>query len=227
MLTTAALEVAWALTAAPAAPKVAESSLLLGLLAIAVLPALLAVTTAFARIVIVLYFLRAGMGSTVLPPNVVVLGLGLLLTWYVMSPTLTQLSREAVTPMYQGRMAADQALAKSETILRGFMRGRVAQEDYLLLAQVRGLPADPARAPFEVVAAAFALGELRVAFLAGLLVYLPFLIIDLLVFLVLGALGGPPFSPQLFALPAKVLFFVMADGWRLVFGALSRSYLGG
>lgn len=212
-----------------AAPQatIGQGQFLLALLAIAVLPALLAVTTAFARIVIVLFFLRAGMGSQFLPPNVVIVGLALVLTWYVMAPTVSALSRDVVAPLYQGRLAPDAALQQSQGILRAFMQPRLAPEDYTLLARARNLSADPAKGPFELVAAAFALTELRVAFLAGLLVYLPFLVIDVLVYLVIGAVGTPVFSPQTFALPVKVVFFVAADGWRLVFGALGRSYLGG
>jgi flagellar biosynthetic protein FliP len=215
-----------ALCGQPASPA-GQSQLVLSLLALVALPALLAVTTAFARIVIMLYFLRAGLGSGTLPPNTVILGLALLLTWYVMSPVATSLGRDVLAPMQAGRLPLDQGLARSETILRGFMMSRLSRQDYAFLARARGFPEDPVRGPFELVASAFALGELRVSFLAGLLIYLPFLVIDVLVYLVLSALGPAAFSQQLFALPVKLLFFVMADGWRLLFEAVSRSYLGG
>lgn len=226
LATTAALDIGPILAAAPPA-GIGQGQFLFALLAVAVLPALLAVTTAFARIIIVLFFLRAGMGSQFLPPNVVVVGLALVLTWYVMGPTISALTRDVVVPLYHGRLAADEALQRSQRILRAFMQPRLAAEDYTLLAKARNLSADPTKGPFELVAAAFALTELRVAFLAGLLVYLPFLVIDVLIYLVIGALGTPVFSPQTFALPVKVVFFVAADGWRIVLGALSRSYLGG
>ncbi|MCX7599227.1 MAG: flagellar type III secretion system pore protein FliP [Armatimonadetes bacterium] len=226
MAATAVLNADLAVIAAPPA-GIGQGQFLLALLAIAVFPALLAVTTAFARIVIVLFFLRAGMGSQFLPPNVVVMGLAMVLTWYVMAPTVSALSREVVAPLYQGRLAPDAALQHSQRILRAFMQPRLSSEDYLLLARARNAPADPTKGPFELVAAAFALTELRIAFLAGVLVYLPFLAIDVLIYLIIGALGTPVFSPQTFALPVKVVFFVAADGWRLVVGALSQSYLGG
>lgn len=226
MVATTAIEAGLSILAAPQA-TIGQGQFLMALLAVALLPALLAVTTAFARIVIVLFFLRAGMGSQFLPPNVVVVGLALVLTWYVMAPTISALSRDVVAPLYEGRLAPDAALQQSQRILRAFMQPRLAPDDYRLLARARNLSADPTKGPFELVAAAFALTELRVAFLAGLLVYLPFLVIDVLVCLVIGALGTPVFSPQTFALPVKMVFFVAADGWRLVVGALGRSYLGG
>jgi flagellar biosynthetic protein FliP len=209
------------------ASSAGQSQLVLSLLALVAIPALLAVTTAFARIVIMLYFLRAGLGSGTLPPNPVLLGLALLLTWYVMSPVATALSHDVLVPMQAGRLPLDQGLARSESLLRGFMMARLSRQDYSFLARARGFSDDPAHGPFELVASAFALSELRIAFLAGLLIYLPFLVIDVLVYLVLSALGPTTFSQQLFALPVKLLFFVMADGWRLLFEAVSRSYLGG
>jgi flagellar biosynthetic protein FliP len=226
MVPTTVLEAGLGFAAAPPA-GLGQGQFLLGLLAIAVLPALLAVTTAFARIIIVLFFLRAGMGSQFLPPNVVIVGLALVLTWYVMAPTVSTLSRDVVQPLYEGRLAADAALQHSQNILRAFMQPRLSHDDYLLLARARNAPADPMRGPFELVAAAFALTELRIAFLAGILVYLPFVVIDVFVYLILGALGTPVFAPQTFALPVKLVFFVAADGWRLIIGALGRSYLGG
>lgn len=203
-----------------------QNQLVLSLLALIAIPALLAVTTAFARIVIMLYFLRAGLGSGTLPPNAVILGLAFLLTWYVMSPVATSLGHEVLAPMQAGHMSLAKGLTRSESLLRGFMLARMSRQDYAFLARARGFSQDPARGPFELVASAFALSELRVAFLAGLLIYLPFVVIDVLVYLVLSALGPTTFSQQLFALPVKLLFFVMADGWRLLFEAVSRSYTG-
>lgn len=221
-----ALKLVGLATLAQPGPAAGQNQLLLSLLALIAIPALLAVTTAFARIVIMLYFLRAGLGSGTLPPNAVLLGLALLLTWYVMSPVATSLGHEVLAPMQAGRLPLDQGLARSEALLRGFMLPRVARQDYSFLARARGLPDDPARGPFQLLASAFALSELRIGFLAGLLIYLPFLVIDVLVYVVLSALGPTTFSQQLFALPVKLLFFVVADGWRLLFEAVSRSYLG-
>ncbi len=200
---------------------------ILSLLAVVVLPALLAVMTAFARVVIILYFVRAGLGSQVLPPNFVVVGLALVLTWYVMGPTVADLGAQVASPLWDQKITAAEAASRTQEKLRGFMAAHVGAQDFEILARARAVKEQPARAPFEVLTAAYALSELRVAFLAGLLIYLPFLVVDVLVYVVVGALGPATFSPQVFALPAKVLFFVMADGWRLLFDAIVRGYLGG
>jgi flagellar biosynthetic protein FliP len=185
------------------------------------------VTTAFARIVIILFFLRAGLGSAVLPPNAVILGLAVVLTWLVMAPVASELGANVLMPLWQGQISPAQAALRSERALRVFMAAHVSRADYEILARARAVQAPAAQAPFEVLAAAFALSELRTGFLAGLLIYLPFLAVDVLVYLVTAALGPATFSPQLFALPVKVAFFVMAEGWRLLFQAVVHGYLGG
>lgn len=209
------------------APATGQGQLFVALLAVVIAPALLAVMTAFARIVIILYFLRAGLGSSVIPPNVVIVGLALVLTWLVMAPTFAELQTRVIGPLWRGQLSMDQALAAAQATLRRFMTRQVNSDDYRLLARVRKTTAPLHRAPIELLAAAFALSEMRVAFLAGLLVYLPFLVVDVLVYLVLAALGPTAFSAQLFALPVKLAFFVMADGWRLLFDAVVRGYLPG
>ena len=208
------------------AAQAGESRFVLAVLAAFILPALLAVTTAFARILIVLFFLRAGLGSDVLPPNTVIIGLALLLTWVVMGTTIQAFTAQVAAPLYQGTLPPDQALARADRVLRGFMARHVDTDDYRIVADALNEAAPPSRAPFQVLATAFALSELRVAFIAGLLIYLPFLVIDLLVLLVMSAIGPGPIAPQMIALPVKVAFFIMADGWRLIFGAILGGYGG-
>ncbi len=203
-----------------------ESRFVLAVLAAFVLPALLAVTTAFARILIVLFFLRAGLGSNVIPPNTVVIGLAVLLTWLVMGQTVRAMSRDVLQPLYAGALKPDEALHRSENVLRSFMARHTDPTDFKIVASAIGAEQRIQAARFEVLATAFALSELRVAFVAGLLIYLPFLVIDVLVLLVVSAIGPGPFAPQTLALPVKVAFFVMADGWRLIFGAILRGYGG-
>ncbi|MBC7286987.1 MAG: EscR/YscR/HrcR family type III secretion system export apparatus protein [Armatimonadetes bacterium] len=206
--------------------QVGNNRFLVAVLAAFVLPSLLAVTTAFARIVVVLYFLRAGLGSNAIPPNAVIVGLALLLTWLAMGPTVNHLSNTVLAPLYRGQISAEDALRRCEASLRAFMVKHVGREDFDIIAGSVRQKTTPDRAAFPLLATAFALSELRIAFVAGLLIYLPFLVVDVLVYLVVSAIGTGPFSPQLISLPVKVAFFVMADGWRLLFRAVLGGYGG-
>ncbi len=204
--------------AAPEAPR-----LVVTILAAALVPALLAVLTAFARIFVILLFLRAGIGDTNIPPTIVLLGLAVLLTWLAMHSTFQSLSAKVIVPLWQGKIAADAAAIRAKQILASYMASRADAADLAAIAAAAGYrPSPPNKAPFEVLAAAFALSELRTAFIAGLAIYLPFLVVDIVVGLALASLGPALLPHQAVALPAKILFFIAADGWRWLFAGLAK-----
>ena len=194
--------------------------------ALSFLPAVLLLMTSFTRIVIVLSLLRQALGTQAAPPNQVVIGLSLFLTFFVMSPTLDKLYAEAYQPYAENRIAFEEALERGEQPLRSFMMKQTRQADVMLFAKLANL--DPAvktaDVPFKVLVPAFVTSELKSAFQIGFLVFLPFLIIDMIVASVLMLLGMMMLSPVLIALPFKLMLFVLADGWNLLLGSLAASF---
>lgn len=185
-------------------------------------PALLAVVTSFARIAIVLFFLRAGLGSQQLIPNPVLLGLALLLTAFSMSGVLQQVHERALQPLMTGRVELAEAWQAAQPPTRAFLAAHARSEDLQLLGSFS--PLAPGQAvPLQTVAAAYALSELRAAFIIGFVIYLPFVVIDLVVAGTLASLGLVTLPQSVLALPFKVLLFVMVDGWRLLAYALLSS----
>jgi flagellar biosynthetic protein FliP len=194
--------------------------------ALSFLPAVLLLMTSFTRIVIVLSLLRQALGTQAAPPNQVVVGLSLFLTFFVMSPTLDKLYAEAYQPYAESRIAFDEALKRGEQPLRAFMMKQTRQADVMLFAKLANLyPAvKTADEPFKVLVPAFVTSDLKRAFQIGFLVFLPFLIIDMIVASVLMSLGMMMLSPVLIALPFKLMLFVLADGWNLLLGSLAASF---
>ena len=195
--------------------------------ALSFLPAVLLLMTAFTRIVIVLSLLRQAIGTQAAPPNQVVIGLSLFLTFFVMGPTLDKVYAEAYAPYAENKIAFDEALERGESPVRGFMMKQTRQSDVMLFAKLARLPADikTADVPFKVLVPAFVTSELKSAFQIGFLVFLPFLIIDMIVASVLMSLGMMMLSPVLIALPFKLMLFVLADGWNLLLGSLAASFV--
>jgi flagellar biosynthetic protein FliP len=194
--------------------------------ALSFLPAVLLLMTSFTRIVIVLSLLRQALGTQAAPPNQVIVGLSLFLTFFVMGPTIDKVYADAWQPYSENRIAFDEALQRGEAPLRGFMLKQTRQSDVMLfsrLAKVDG-EAKPADVPFKVLVPAFVTSELKSAFQIGFLVFLPFLIIDMIVASVLMSLGMMMLSPVLIALPFKLMLFVLADGWNLLLGSLASSF---
>jgi len=193
--------------------------------AVSLAPAVLACVTAFARLVIVLFFVRAGLGTQQIPPNTVVIGLAIFLTVYVMAPTWRQVRDQSWRPYAQGRISLEAAAARAEQPLRNYMFGRVRTEDLDLFVRMGHLPAAKTRAdvPTRVLVPAFVIGELRAAFIAGFLILLPFVVVDVLVASTISAAGLVALPPAVVALPFKVLLFVLADGWRLLAQSLVQS----
>jgi flagellar biosynthetic protein FliP len=190
------------------------------------LPALLLAFSAFARIAVVLFLLRQGLGSHTAPPNLVLSGLAVLLTIFVMSPALKTIDAVAYQPFLSGALNFNDAAAKAAEPLKVFMLRQTRAED-LALFTADDRTVDPKRAetvPLAALAPAFLTSELKTAFQIGFMVVLPFLIIDLVVAAVLTALGMIMLPPQLVSLPLKLLLFVSVDGWHLLVGSLIGSF---
>ncbi|HRP28589.1 MAG TPA: flagellar type III secretion system pore protein FliP [Burkholderiaceae bacterium] len=194
--------------------------------ALSFLPAVLLLMTGFTRIVIVLSLLRQALGTQAAPPNQVIIGLALFLTFFVMSPTLDKVYTDAYLPFNENRIAFDEALARGEAPMREFMLKQTRQSDVMLFAKLAKI--DPAvkteDVPFKVLVPAFVTSELKSAFQIGFLIFIPFLVIDMIVASVLMSLGMMMLSPVLVALPFKLMLFVLADGWNLLLGSLAASF---
>ena len=199
--------------------------LLTALTFFAVIPFVLITTTSFVRIVVVLGLMRQALGTPSLPPNAVLTGISLVLTFVVMSPTMAAISHDAVGPYLSGKMDRRGAVEHGEVPLRRFMLRQTRRSDLELFARInhRETSSDD-RLPFEVVTPAFVVGELRSAFTIGFALYLPFLAIDLAVASILMGLGMMMLSPTVVSLPAKLLLFVMVDGWAVVLGGVAESF---
>lgn len=190
------------------------------------LPALLLAFTAFTRIAVVLFLLRQGLGSHTAPPNMVLMGLAVLLTIFVMSPALKTINAEAYQPYLSGSLDFNEAAEKAATPLKVFMLRQTRAEDLSLFTE-GDKTIDPKQVdsvPLAALAPAFLTSELKTAFQIGFMVVLPFLVIDLVVAAVLTALGMIMLPPQLVSLPLKLLLFVTVDGWHLLVGSLIGSF---
>jgi flagellar biosynthetic protein FliP len=194
--------------------------------ALSFLPAILLMMTGFTRIVIVLSLLRQALGTQSAPPNQVVIGLSLFLTLFVMGPTLDRVYNEAYKPYTENTLGFEAAVAKAEVPMRQFMLKQTRQSDFALFARLARLPAEVTAetAPMRVLIPAFATSELKSAFQIGFMIFIPFLVIDIVVSSVLMSLGMMMLSPVLVALPFKLMLFVLADGWNLLIGSLAASF---
>ncbi|HVK33955.1 MAG TPA: flagellar type III secretion system pore protein FliP [Burkholderiaceae bacterium] len=194
--------------------------------ALSFLPAVLLLMTGFTRIVIVLSLLRQALGTQAAPPNQVIVGLSLFLTFFVMGPTFDKVYDEAYKPFSENRIRAEEAFTRGEAPMREFMLKQTRQADVMLFAKLAKLPADVKgeAVPLKVLVPAFVTSELKSAFQIGFMIFIPFLIIDMVVASVLMSLGMMMLSPVLVALPFKLMLFVLADGWNLLLGSLAASF---
>ncbi len=194
--------------------------------ALSFLPAILLMMTGFTRIVIVLSLLRQALGTQSAPPNQVVVGLSLFLTFFVMGPTLDKVYQEAYVPYTTNALNFEQAVARGEAPMREFMLKQTRQSDFSLFARLAQLDASVTAetAPLRVLVPAFVTSELKSAFQIGFMIFIPFLVIDIVVASVLMSLGMMMLSPVLVALPFKLMVFVLADGWNLLIGSLASSF---
>ncbi len=189
-------------------------------------PSLLVMVTAFTRIVIVLSLLRSAIAAQGTPPNTVLIGLALFLTFFVMQPILMQSWANGIVPLMDGRVTEMDGLQAAAEPFRHFMLTNVRQPDLRLFLDIARLPtpAMPADTPWRALVPAFMIGELRRGFEMGFLLYLPFLIIDIVISSVLMSLGMMMLPPSSISLPFKLIFFVLVDGWHLVAGSLVQSF---
>ena len=195
--------------------------------ALSFLPAILLMMTGFTRIVIVLSLLRQALGTQSAPPNQIVIGLSLFLTFFVMGPTFDRVYKEAYAPYTANAISFEQALEKGEAPVRQFMLKQTRQSDFALFARLARLDATVTAetAPLRVLVPAFVTSELKSAFQIGFMIFIPFLVIDIVVASVLMSLGMMMLSPVLVALPFKLMLFVLADGWNLLIGSLAASFV--
>ena len=200
--------------------------LLLLIAGITLVPALLFTVTGFTRILIVLGFIRTGLGTPTAPPNQVLVGIAFFLTVFVMAPTLKEVKTEAVDPLSAGRITQMEALERGEKPMREFMFKQTRTKDLALFVSLAKLERPKTRAdvPTWVLIPAFIISELKTAFQIGFLIFLPFLIIDLVVASTLMSMGMIMLPPVFISLPFKILLFVLVDGWNLVTRSLVESF---
>lgn len=200
--------------------------MLVGLSLLTLLPAVLLAMTSFTRIVITLSFVRHALGLPETPPNAVLITLALFLTAFTMAPTLGQVQQQALTPFMDGKMDLRQASEAGLQPFKAFMARHVRDQDLDLVASLakKDLPEAAEDTELSILVPAFMLSELRVAFSVGFIIFLPFLLIDLIVSAVLMSLGMMMMPPATVALPLKLLLFVLIDGWSLILRAIAGSY---
>ena len=208
-----------------------QYSLTLQLLALmtslTLLPSLVLMMTAFTRVIIVLSILRQALGTGQTPPNTVLVGLALFLTLFIMSPVLNDVYVNALVPYMEKGMSFDKALAAAEAPLRGFMMKQTREDDIALFMQMarKADALSPDSVPFTTLVPAFITSELKSAFTIGFLIYIPFVVIDLIVASVLMSMGMMMLSPMMISMPFKLMLFVLVDGWSLILGSLAASFV--
>lgn len=218
-----------------------EVRALLLLTIIAVSPSLLIMLTSYTRIVIVLHFLRTAIGTQTAPPNQILIGLALFLTFFIMWPTFQQINENAIQPLDNGDITIEEALKEAEVPIRQFMYGQVQRKDVKLFMDMAGDSYDIDSAalekeyeesgqsaydaiPMTIMIPSFIIGELRQAFIMGFLIYIPFIVIDMVVASVLMSMGMMMLPPTTISLPFKILLFILADGWNLVIGSVVKTF---
>ena len=218
-----------------------EVRALLLLTIIAVSPSLLIMLTSYTRIVIVLHFLRTAIGTQTAPPNQILIGLALFLTFFIMWPTFQQINENAIQPLDNGDITIEEALKEAEVPIRQFMYGQVQRKDVKLFVDMAGDSYDIDSAALEkeyeesgqsaydaiqmtIMIPSFVIGELRQAFIMGFVIYIPFIVIDMVVASVLMSMGMMMLPPTTISLPFKILLFILADGWNLVIGSVVKTF---
>ncbi len=190
------------------------------------LPSLLLMMTSFVRIIIVFSLLRQALGTAQTPPNQVLVGLALFLTLFIMSPVLTSVYDDAIVPYFEETISFEAALAAAEAPIRTFMLNQTRESDIGMFLEIADNTevTEPADVPFLTLVPAFITSELKSAFSIGFLIYIPFVVIDLVVASVLMSMGMMMLSPMMISMPFKLMLFVLVDGWTLVMGSLTASF---
>lgn len=202
--------------------------LLLILTVLTLAPSILIMMTSFTRIIIVLGFVRNALGTPQIPPTQVLTGIAVFLSLFIMSPTLVQINETALQPLMNNQISQEQALDRAQAPIRAFMFRQTGQEEIAMFMELADLPRPETRAdvPTTVLIPAFILSELKAAFEIGFLIFIPFLIIDMVVSAVLMSMGMVMLPPVVISLPFKILLFVMVDGWQLVVESLVKGFTG-
>jgi flagellar biosynthetic protein FliP len=198
--------------------------LLLTVLSIA--PSILVLMTSFTRILIVLSFVRTSLGTAQMPPNQVIVGLALFLTFFIMTPVFTEVSEDALTPLFNEEISLDEAYERASLPMKEFMSKHTRQKDLALFLGYAGIerPQTVEDIPLTALVPAFAISEMKTAFQIGFMVFIPFLVIDMIVASVLMSMGMMMLPPVMISLPFKILLFVLVDGWYLVVKSLLISF---
>jgi flagellar biosynthetic protein FliP len=200
--------------------------ILLLLTLLSVVPAILVSVTSFTRLIIVSHFLRQALGTQSMPPNQVLIGLALFLTYFIMQPVGERINQEALQPMLDGKITEMQALDQACVPLRQFMLRYTREKDLALFLNIARQPKPRTRQdlPMRIVVPSFMISELKTAFQIGFVLFIPFLVIDMVVSSILLSMGMMQLPPVIISTPFKILLFVMVDGWNLVIGSLVRSF---
>lgn len=206
----------------------ATLQILLVLTVIALAPSILIMMTSFTRIIIVLHFVRAALGLQTTPPNQVMVGLALFLTFFIMSPVFTQVNANSLQPLSRGEITQEEAFDAGVKPIRTFMTGQTEPRDLKLFMDIAGISSQELETlddiPITVIIPSFIISELRKAFTIGFLIYIPFIIIDMVVASTLMSMGMMMLPPTMIAMPFKILLFIMADGWNLIIGELVKTF---
>ena len=188
-------------------------------------PSILVMLTSYTRIIIVLHFVRTAIGTQTAPPNQVLIGLALFLTFFIMWPTFQTVNENAIKPLDAGTITMEEALKEAEIPFREFMYGQTQRKDLELFVDMSEKEYDSyEEIPFTTLVPSFILSELRTAFIIGFLIYIPFIVIDMVVSSVLMSMGMMMLPPTTISLPFKILLFILADGWDLVIGSLVKTF---
>lgn len=201
--------------------------ILLILTVISVAPSILLMVTSFTRIIVVLHFTRSALGTNTTPPNQVIIGLALILTFFIMNPTFTSVYDNALKPLNDGKITQEEALEKGIEPLKDFMLSQTRKKDLRLFMDIAGIESVEKYQdlPLTVVVPSFMISELRAAFIIGFVIYLPFLVIDMVVASTLMSMGMMMLPPTTISMPFKILLFIMADGWNLIIGELVKTFI--
>ncbi len=191
------------------------------------LPAVLLTMTCFTRIVIVFSFVRRALTLQTLPPNQIIIGLSLFLTWFIMAPTIEQIHETALKPMLNNQINEVEGITRAGDIMHGFMMRYTRQKELALFVELAGelRPKGPEDIPMNVLIPAFIVSELKTAFQMGFVIFLPFLVIDIVIATVLTAMGMFMLPPPMISIPFKILLFVIVDGWTLIVKSLALSFM--
>ncbi len=200
--------------------------ILITLTLIAIAPILIIMMTSFTRIIIVLHFTRSALNTQTAPPNQILIGLALILTFFIMEPTITRINEEAIQPFNEGKIEQEEALELAMKPLRDFMYPQTQIKDVELFMDISGQEWDGEidSIPNSVLVPSFMISELRAAFWIGFMIYIPFIVIDMVVASTLMSMGMMMLPPTTISMPFKILLFVMADGWALIIGELVRTF---